>query len=80
MAPGWPIMPWFWGRSGYVKPNPIVPAQPADPAFQSDPSQEFVKSEFSCLAPIASALMEQGFSEAVAARIKAPQRISTRSV
>ena len=32
------------------------------------------------MAPRASAIKEQGFSEAVAARIEAPQRASTRSV
>ena len=32
------------------------------------------------MAPRAAAIMEQGFSEAVAARIEAPQRGSTRSV
>ena len=32
------------------------------------------------MAPRASAIKEQGFSEAVAARIEAPQRGSTRSV
>ena len=34
----------------------------------------------SCMAPRATAIKEQGFSEAVAARIEAPQRRSTRSV
>ena len=32
------------------------------------------------MAPRATSIMEQGFSEAVAARIEAPQRGSTRSV
>ena len=32
------------------------------------------------MAPRASAIKEQGFSEAVAGRIEAPQRVSTRSV
>ena len=48
--------------------------------IQPGPSQEPVKSELTCLAPRASAIKEQGFSEAVAARIEAPQRGSTRSV
>ena len=39
-----------------------------------------IKSESACLAPRTSAIKEQGFSEAVAARIEAPQRRSTRSV
>ena len=47
---------------------------------QPGPTQEPVKFESTCLAPRASAIKEQGFSEAVAARIEAPQRGSTRSV
>ena len=55
-------------------------AQSADPALQSDSSQESDKSKSPRLAPRASAIKEHGFSEAVAARIEAPQRKSTRSV
>ena len=55
-------------------------SQSADTALQSDPSQKSDKPESSCLAPRATAIKEQGFSEAVAARIEAPQRRSTRSV
>ena len=71
------------GPSGHVQPNPSVSAQPAqsfDPALQPDPSQNSGKPESPCLAPRASAIKEQGFSEAVAARIEARQRGSTRSV
>ena len=66
------------GSSGNVQSDPTVPAQHTQlsvSAFQPGPSQEPVKSE-----PRASAIKEQGFSEAVAARIEAPQRGSTRSV
>ena len=66
-----------------VKPDPTVSAQHTQPsvsAIQPGPSQEPVESEPTCLAPRASAIKEQGFSEAVAARIEAPQRRSTRSV
>ena len=69
--------------SGDVQSDPTVSAQPAqsgDSAIQPDPAQELVKPEPTCLAPQATAIKEQGFSEAVAARIKAPQRGSTRSV
>ena len=72
-------MPWFWD----LVADPTVPAQHTQlsvSAFQPGPSQEPVKSEPTCLAPRASAINEQGFSEAVAARIEAPQRGSTRSV
>ena len=71
------------GSSGNVQSNPTVPAQHTKPgisAIQPGPSQEPVKSELTCLAPRASAIKDQGFSEAVAARIEAPQRGSTRSV
>ena len=49
-------------------------------ALQSDPSQKSDKSKSPCMAPRASAIKEQGFSEAVAAQFEAPQRGSTRSV
>ena len=71
------------GSSGYVQSDPLVSAQPAQSGvstIQPDPAQEPVKPEPTCLAPRASAVKEQGFSEAVAARIEAPQRGSTRSV
>ena len=71
------------GPSDHVQPDSLVPTQPTQPAhsaIQPDPSQESVKSKPACLAPRASAIKEQGFSEAVAARMKAPQRGSTRSV
>ena len=68
------------GPGSNVKPDPTVSAQPSVSAIQPGPSQEPVESESTCLAPRASAIKEQGFSEAVAARIEAPQRRSTRSV
>ena len=57
-----------------------MPAQSGDLAIQPDPAQEPIKPEPTCLAPRATAIKEQGFSEAVAAQIEAPQRGSTRSV
>ena len=83
IAPGWPNMPCFLGLGDHVQLGPSQPAQPVQPvdtALQSDPSQESDKSQSSCMAPRATAIKEQGFSEAVAARIEAPQRRSTRSV
>ena len=74
---------WTHIPGGHVQSNPTKPArgtQPIDPALQSDPSQKSDKSKSPCMAPRASAIKEQGFSEAVAARIEAPQRGSTRSV
>ena len=68
------------GPGYHVQPNPTVAAQPFNSAIQPDPSQKSGKPESPCMAPRASAIKEQGFSEAVAARIEAPQRRSTRSV
>ena len=71
------------GPGSNVEPDPTVSAQHTQPsvsAIQPGPSQEPGESEPTCLAPRASAIKEQGFSEAVAARIEAPQRRSTRSV
>ena len=64
------------GSSDHVQPNPTESAQSAksvDSALQSDPSQKSDKPKSPCMAPRASAIKEQGFSEAVAARIEAPQ-------
>ena len=58
------------GPGSNVKPDPTVSAQHTQPsvsAIQPGPSQEPVESEPTCLAPRASAIKEQGFSEAVAA-------------
>ena len=71
------------GSSGHVQSDPTVSAQSAqsgDSPIQPDPAQEPVKPEPTCLAPRATAIKEQGFTEAVAARIEAPQRGSSRSV
>ena len=71
------------GLGGHVQSNSSEPAKSAqslDTAVQSDPSQKSDKLESPCMAPRATAIKEQGFSEAVAARIEAPQRKSTRSV
>ena len=71
------------GFSDHVQSGPTEPAQPPQPVdttFQSDPSQKSDKPKSPCMAPRATAIKEQGFSEAVATRIEAPQRGSTRSV
>ena len=71
------------GPSGDVQPDTIAStsvAEPSDSAIQSDPSQESNKPKSPRMAPRATAIKEQGFSEAVATRIEAPQRGSTRSV
>ena len=71
------------GLGGNVQPDPILFAQSVQPShstMQPDSSRKSGKTESSCLAPRASAIKEQGFSEAVVAQIEAPQRGSTRSV
>ena len=58
------------GPGSNVKPDPNVSAQHTQPSvsvIQPGPSQEPVESEPTCLAARASAIKEQGFSEAVAA-------------
>ena len=68
---------------GYVQSDLTVSAQSAqssDSTIQPDPAQEPIKPEPTCLAPRVTAIKEQGFSEAVAALIEAPQRGSTWSV
>ena len=71
------------GSSRNVQSDPITFAsasKPADPTLQSGPSQESDKPKSPCMAPRATAIKEQGFSEAVATRIEVPERGSTRSV
>ena len=79
----WLNKPWFWdlvAMSGQIPlcllnlPNLLT--QP----FNHSSSNEFAKPKPTCVASRASAIKEQGFSEAVAARIEAPQRGSTTSV
>ena len=55
------------GLGDHVQSDPTVPAQSVDSTVQPDPTQESVKPEPTCLAPRATAIKEQGFSEAVAA-------------
>ena len=71
IASGWPNMTWFWDL---VEMSLASTAQPSDSAFQPDPSQKSVKPKSPCLAPRATIIKAQGFSEAAAARIEAPQR------
>ena len=75
--------PLVLGSGDNVQSDSTVSAQHSQlgvSAIQPGPPQEPGKSEPTCLAPRASAIKEQGFSEAVAARIEAAQRGSTRSV
>ena len=69
------------GPSGNVQSDPTEPvlAQPVITVLQSDSSQKSDKPKSPCMALRATSIKNPGFSEAVAARIEAPQR-STRSV
>ena len=63
------------GLGDHVQSGPSQSAQSAqfiDSALQSDPSQESDQPKSPCMAPRAATIKEQGFSEAVAARIEAP--------
>ena len=53
---------------------------PGDSTVQRSSSQKPRQSEPACVAPRASAIHKQGFSDEVAGRIEAPQRLSTRAV
>ena len=71
------------GSSNHVQSNPSEPTlspKPPVTTLQSDPSQKSDKPESPCMSPRANAIKRQGFSKAVAERIEAPQRGSTRSV
>ena len=61
-------------------PQATQPAKSANSTLQPDSSQKSDKSELTCMAPRATAIKQTGFSKAVAARIEAPQRKSTRAV
>ena len=78
IAPGWPNMPWFWDLVTMSSQIPL--SLPNLPNLLTQPSQKSDKPKSPCMAPRASTIKEQGFSEAVSARIEAPQRGSTRSV
>ena len=69
------------GPGQYVSANSIQSPSAegsGDSAIQRDPSPRSVKS--ACMAPRTSLIQGKGFSGEVAARIEAPQRLSTRAV
>ena len=71
------------GSDQSVKSDSIQSAlgeAPVDPTIQRSPPQEPESPKSACLAPRASSIKRQGFSDEVAARIEAPQRSSTRAV
>ena len=75
MHQGGPTCLGSLGPGGHIQSDPTVFAKAAQSGYstiQPDPTQKSVKPEPPCLAPRATAIKEQGFSEAVAARIEAP--------
>ena len=80
IAPGWPNMPWFWVQIGSDSLQSANGKGPGDSTIQRVSPQEPQQSESACLAPRASAIQKQGFSDEVAERIEAPQRGSTRAI
>ena len=65
IAPGWPNMPWFWDLVEMSSQIPLTApsAEPVDPALQSDPSHKSDQPKPPCMAPRATAIKEQSFSE-----------------
>ena len=80
IAPGWPNMPWFWDLVAMSSQIPLCLPNLVTQQFNQTLHRNLVKPEPTCLTPRATAIKEQGFSEAVATRIEAPKRGSTRSV
>ena len=71
------------GSDKSIKSNSLQSSlgeEPVNSTVQRPSPQELESSESACLAPRASSIRRQGFSEEVAARIEAPQRSSTRAV
>ena len=73
IAPGWPNMPWFWDL--VTMSNQIPLSLPNLPNRLSQPfnqiPQKSYKPKSPRMAPRASVIKEQGFSETVEARIEA---------
>ena len=80
IAPGWPNMPWFWDHVCSDSSLPSKRGEPADPTVQSMSPQRSPRAQPPRLAPRASSIQAQGFSDEVATRIEAPQRQSTRAI
>ena len=84
IAPGWPNMPWFWDLVTMSSQVPLsllnLPSLLTQP-FSQIPHRNLTNLNLHTWLLVQSTrYKEQGFSKAVAARIEAPQRRSTRSV
>ena len=79
IAQGWPNMPWFCNIVTMSSQIHLCLQNLLTQPFNQTPHRN-VKPKSLSLAPIASAIKKQGFSEEVGAQIEAPKRGSTRSV
>ena len=79
IAPGWPNMPWFWDLVSMSVQIPLSLPQVEKLLTQMSP-QRSPRAQPAHLAPRASSIQAQGFSDEVATRIEAPQRQSTRAI
>ena len=73
IAPGWPNMPWFWNLVTMSSQIPLCLANLLTQPFNRTP--HIILSNLNL-----HAWLLEGFSEALAAQIEAPQRRSTRLV
>ena len=78
IAPGWPNMPWFWDLVAMSSQIPLSLPNLLTQPFNQIPHRNL--TNLNLHAWLLEPQQEQGFSEAVAARIEAPQRVSARSV
>ena len=82
IASGWPNMTWFCDLVEMSSQIPLLLPQLPNlltQPFNQTPHRSLTNKS-PCMAPRATAIKEQGSSEAMATRIEAPQRGSTRSV
>ena len=59
---------WVWRYNGHIQSDSTESAQPVNTALQLDPSQKSQNSESPYMAPRATTIEEQGFSEAVGSK------------
>ena len=79
IAPVWPNIPWFWDLVAMSSQIPLSLPNLLTQPFNQIPHRNLTNLNHHAWLR-ASAIKEQGFSEAVAERIEAPQRRLTRSV
>ena len=78
IAPGWPVMPWFWDLVQLSTPS--VNDSTLSTVPQVCVPQQSATAQPPRLVSRSGQLKEQGFSVEVAERVAAPQRSSTRTI